>query len=253
MKQLIFLFCLATFIYNNSLFGQSPYQTNKKQEIVLWGAGAISLGTGIYLGTQLDLLTQEEITLLDRNTINSFDKSATFNHSDKAGNLSDVFLLSSHVLPGLFLIHKKTRADFGKIALIYGETFLLAEGLTNFTKRLVHRTRPLAYNESFSLEDKMTKSARLSFFSGHTSVTTANYFFTAKVFSDYFPDSKWKGVVWGTAIGIPALTGYLRVKAGKHYPTDVISGYAVGALVGYLVPHIHKKIKQKKAAKQVRF
>ena len=76
-------------------------------------------------------------------------------------------------------------------------------------------------------------------------MTAANTFFAAKVFSDYYPDSKWKPVVWTAAATIPAITGYLRVKGGRHFTTDVITGYAVGAAVGYLVPHFHKKKKAK--------
>ena len=47
--------------------------------------------------------------------------------------------------------------------------------------------------------------------------------------------------MWTLAFGVPAYTGYLRVKGGKHFYTDVITGYAVGTFVGWLVPHLHKK------------
>ena len=47
--------------------------------------------------------------------------------------------------------------------------------------------------------------------------------------------------MWSGAFLIPATTAYLRVKAGRHFPTDVIAGYATGAIVGYLIPHLHKK------------
>ncbi|MBT8218659.1 MAG: phosphatase PAP2 family protein, partial [Bacteroidia bacterium] len=46
-------------------------------------------------------------------------------------------------------------------------------------------------------------------------------------------------VVWTTAIAVPALTGLLRTRAGKHFYTDVIVGFVVGAAVGYLIPEIH--------------
>ena len=36
------------------------------------------------------------------------------------------------------------------------------------------------------------------------------------------------------------MTAYLRVRAGKHFLTDVIAGYAVGATIGILVPHLHR-------------
>ena len=39
---------------------------------------------------------------------------------------------------------------------------------------------------------------------------------------------------------VPAITAYLRVKGGKHFYTDVITGYLVGAAVGLIVPELHK-------------
>jgi len=35
-------------------------------------------------------------------------------------------------------------------------------------------------------------------------------------------------------------TAYLRVKAGKHFPTDVIVGAVIGSAVGYAVVSLHK-------------
>jgi len=97
---------------------------------------------------------------------------------------------------------------------------LIVGGLTSLTKRVTLRPRPLVYNELVPFSDKQQKNSRYAFFSGHASVSAANSIFAAKVFSDYFPDSKWKPIVWSAAILIPTSTAYLRVKAGKHYPTD---------------------------------
>ena len=36
------------------------------------------------------------------------------------------------------------------------------------------------------------------------------------------------------------LTGYLRRDSGHHFRTDVITGYCVGALIGYFVPELHR-------------
>ena len=84
------------------------------------------------------------------------------------------------------------------------------------------------------------KTVQNLFFSGHTSSSAYFSFFTAKVFADTHPNSKWKPVVWGSAIALPAMTGYLRYKAGKHFPTDVIVGYGVGAAFGILIPELYK-------------
>lgn len=132
-----------------------------------------------------------------------------------------------------------------KIAALYGETFFITTGITLLIKTTVKRNRPFVYNPEAPLDKKLTRNARTAFLSGHTSISAANCFFSAKVFSDYYPESKWKPVVWTTAAILPAITGYLRVKAGKHYPTDTIAGYLLGATTGLLIPQLHKKKMEK--------
>ena len=109
------------------------------------------------------------------------------------------------------------------------------------TKGIIRRPRPLLYNPNVPFEKKNKKGARLSFFSGHTSGVATLSFLSAKFFADYYPDSKWKPVVWTAAALLPSTTGYLRYKAGKHFKTDVMMGAAIGACVGILIPHLHKK------------
>ena len=70
-------------------------------------------------------------------------------------------------------------------------------------------------------------------------MVTALTFLTARIITDLHPDTKNKGVIWGAAITAPAILGYMRVRAGRHFPTDVIAGYAVGATIGYLIPEFH--------------
>ncbi len=223
---------------------ESPYQCTKKKDAIIYSLASSSLGVAYYLQSKTNPLTPERISLLDKNSINRFDRIATSFSSLTAKKASDYFFFGTLAMPSLFVFSKKMRNDVFDISLIYGETLFFTVGLTVITKNTTHRIRPLVYNSNFSLDDKMTKNARFSFFSGHASVVAASSFFTAKVFSDYHPDSKWKPWVWGAAITFPAITGYLRVRAGKHFPTDVMTGYAVGALVGYFVPHIHKRKKR---------
>ena len=245
--HLIVIFFVALFM-TIALSAQSPYQLNWKRESPYIATAAIVNGFGLYFREKIPLLTPDEVAILDATTVNSFDRFATRKYSINAKNASDIFWGSSHVLPLLFLANEKSRTDFGTIAALYGEVFFVNGGLTLLTKATIRRTRPFVYNSEVALEEKLETNAQTAFFSGHTSFTAANTFFVAKVFSDYYPDSKWKPMVWVLATTIPAATGYFRVAAGKHYPTDVITGYLVGAAVGILVPHFHKRKKDSKVA-----
>jgi membrane-associated phospholipid phosphatase len=46
--------------------------------------------------------------------------------------------------------------------------------------------------------------------------------------------------VWGAAAAVPAAVAYFRIQAGKHFLSDNIVGYAVGATAGIVVPQLHK-------------
>ncbi len=225
----------------NHSFGQSPYQLNWKQEGAYLILGGVTIGLGGYFRSTLPIYTAAELEVLNPNDINAFDRLATDHYLKSADRASDYFWGSTHVLPFLFLANRASRDDFATLAALYGEVFFVNTGITVLTKNTFRRTRPFVYNPDVPAEKKRTKNARSSFISGHTSMTAANCFFAAKVFSDYYPESNWKPIIWTGAAIIPAITGFLRTRAGKHYPTDTIAGYIVGATTGYLIPHLHKK------------
>ncbi|MCB0550014.1 MAG: phosphatase PAP2 family protein [Phaeodactylibacter sp.] len=234
------LLCQATILEPAKGQG-SPYQLNWKKEAALLGAGATTLGAGHLLRAQTVPLSTAEIYSLQYKSITGIDRIAIEQNSPRAYHASNYFLRASFALPLMFAAEKQARHALPTIALLYSETMMLNSGLTLLAKSAVLRPRPFVYNYDAGLESKQSLHARSSFFSGHTSNVAANTFFAAKVFSDFYPESKWKPLVWGIAATAPAITGYLRVKAGKHYPSDVMCGYAVGALAGYFIPHLHKK------------
>lgn len=125
-------------------------------------------------------------------------------------------------------------------AVIVAESGLLASGLTNTVKELVRRPRPYLYDPV--LADRYTPGPddRLSFWSGHTANMAALTFSAACVVqrSDAAPGMK--TATWATAAAVPACMGLLRMRAGRHFPTDVLAGYAIGAAVGFLVPYVHR-------------
>ncbi len=234
-----FVFIIAILLQIN-LPAQSPYRLSWSKDLAFTGAGMATLGTAEYLRKRITLFTPDELERLDRIYVNNLDRRATHLLFEPADRVSDVFMSTAQLMPVIFLAGKKTRRHFGQIAVMYGETMLINGSLTMVTKYAVHRPRPYVFNGEASLSSIQSVNAQASFVSGHVSSTAASTFFMAKVYCDFYPDSAWKPVVWTAAAFVPAVTGYLRVRAGKHYPTDVIGGYALGAAVGFLVPHLHR-------------
>ncbi|MEM6316110.1 MAG: phosphatase PAP2 family protein [Bacteroidota bacterium] len=225
----------------------SPYQLRPKKEISLFSTAIGVNIVGLSFAQSIEPLTVEEISGLRPTDIRGFgfDRNTVRHFSGRAHTTSDIFLFGSLSFPLLLMTDKSMRKDYLKIGVMASQAFLLNAGLTTLTKATVQRTRPFAYNPLVSDATKMTKSTKMSFFSGHTSVVSTLSFFSAKVYADYHPNSKWKPVVWTTAALLPAATGYLRYRAGKHFPTDVVVGYGVGAAIGVLIPHLHRSKKER--------
>jgi membrane-associated phospholipid phosphatase len=243
--RLLIVFCLLLSSFGNQVHGQ--YTLNTARESILLGTGGVLSSAGLLYLKEFPPLSEEDIHAYYR-TPPEFafkpDRWAIKQSSKTAKTISDICLTTS-IIPPLLLAFDRPKADDGRSthSVMMIESFILTWGATSTTKRIARRARPFMYNEDlyhFPMALRRAENGRQSFFSGHTSVTSAMYFFTAATFSEYYPDSDWKPWVWGASVSVPALTGFLRVKAGKHFPTDVIVGYAVGALIGgVLVPALH--------------
>jgi membrane-associated phospholipid phosphatase len=217
---------------------------------VLAGVGVITLGTSVALTHRLDLLTPTEINALNRATINTFDRGATYHWNPKLDRLSDVTFAGNVALAGLLTVATRPmQQDIKTVAVMYLETVLLANGVGRTVKAVTLRTRPYVYNPAAPLDEKQTKDARQSFFSGHATNAFATAVFTGEIFRHYFPRSKLKPVVWIGSLGLATATAVLRYEAGLHYPTDLLVGAAFGSLVGWGIPKLHE-VKNKSALGQ---
>lgn len=222
-------------------FAQSPYELRTGRELGLLGGGVVSLGASQVLRNEVDPLTQAEIRPLNRAGVNAFDRGATYHWSKRADKLSDVTLAGNAAVLGLLtVVNKPMRQDVKTVAVMYVETLLLANGIERSVKGITQRTRPFVYNSNAPLEEKITRDARQSFFSGHATNAFATAVFTSEVFRHYFPDSKLKPVVWIGSLGLATATAVLRYEGGLHYPTDLLAGAAFGSLVGWGIPKLHE-------------
>lgn len=218
----------------------SPYELGKGD---YWatGIGALAGGAGLYMYGNIDAPTQQEIASLKRSDIIGFDRGTTKNWNLDRANESDFTVFVSMALPATLFFTETARDDFREISVMYMETMLLTNALATITKSVVKRYRPYCYDNKAPYSEKYEPFARTSFFSSHSANAFAGAVFLGSVYGEYFPDSKFKGIVWSGALLTAGYTAYLRVAAGKHFPTDVIAGAIVGGAIGYLVPHLHKK------------
>lgn len=184
--------------------------------------------------------TEAEIMRLDKNDLNGFDRWAAGKYNETADKNSDLLFYGSIPLPLLLFIDKDIRKDALKISFMYLETFAVTGIFYTGSAYFVDRYRPFAYGDKAPMLEKTNGNTKNSFLAGHPALVSTATFFMAKVYSDYHPDSKFKYAMYGFAIAATGTTAYLRHVAGKHFPSDLLTGTTMGVLSGILVPHFHK-------------
>ncbi|PSR12524.1 MAG: hypothetical protein DA408_13405 [Bacteroidetes bacterium] len=242
MRNAFFILFLGLLFTSHTGFTQQtfPYEWSNQTDLPLLGVGSLTTGVAIYLDRRVQPLTEAQIRLLDVGQVAGFDRYATRHYSPQAHQFSNITGLTSIAFPFALLLDQDNREHSGELLLITLEGALLNAGLINLTKTIARRTRPFVYNGSAPMALKLKQSARFSFYSGHTAVSSFFTFCGAQMYHDIYPGSRSRGAVWATAAVIPLLTGYGRVRAGRHFLSDVLVGYGVGALLGVVVPRLHR-------------
>ena len=120
------------------------------------------------------------------------------------------------------------------------QSVLLTAVLTSGIKGLVGRGRPNANQndpDTFSPGRGFTNSAFASFPSGHTSASFAIATVLSHELSGHFPKrQRWiRGLLFGAATTV----GVSRVYENVHWPSDIVTGAALGTLGGMYVLRRH--------------
>jgi len=222
-----------------------------------WVLASVGLGLttfSFYRQAGVDPITREEIRRLRPEDVNPFDRGATGNWSPEWAHRSDAFRMGVVGAGLLFLgVEGSWAAMDGRsddaltLVSMFGEVALLTAGATYATKVLAGRRRPFLFNPSLGVDQRYEIASSgvddpaASFFSGHSSGAFAAATFASTLFQNIHGRSAWSHLMWGSTLSLASLTAYARVKAGVHYPSDVIIGALVGGGIGYLVPRLHGK------------
>ncbi|MFZ4520962.1 MAG: phosphatase PAP2 family protein [Bacteroidales bacterium] len=202
-------------------------------------------------------LTPEELSFINtdqqKNLINSIDRWALHQKSSDRTlykKFSDYGEIGIFVLPSLLIIDKNIRRDWLDILLMYVEGHTITFSFYNYSPlgpSFVNRYRPFVYypengSEGLTEDYRMNNNnTRNSFFSGHVGSCAYSTFFMAKVYCDYHPELGAAKYLIYLAASIPPLAiGYARIKSLDHFPSDVAVGFGLGAVIGIVVPALHK-------------
>jgi membrane-associated phospholipid phosphatase len=191
---------------------------------------------------------------LDPSTIHwSVDRDAVGHLSTDANAASNWFRNAAVVYP-VALAFASAPSDTrlrstGTRVVVYGESMLLAGGITSLIKIGDSRPRPFTYVPASSLPDHDRyrtddKRAFHSMPSGHASTTACAASFAITDHLLTRPQAHWleRAAVGFTSGALAASTASLRVEAGQHFPSDVMAGAAIGTATGIGVPLLHRWI-----------
>ena len=240
MRLFLWVFLLSSLISNAKGQHTSPYTFRNSTEIAIPVVGLGTAGLSYYFHRNKPTLTEENIANLKISDINAFDRKAVYQWRPKSARLSDALMFTAIASPLLLMSSQKIRRDWEKPAVLGVEVFFLNLGLTSLTKELVRRPRPYVYNPNAPMSLKTSRDATTSMYSGHTSTAASMSMFSAMTLQHYHKGAKWMPLVWTSAIILPLGTGILRYRAGKHFWSDIITGYVAGSLTGLLVPVLHR-------------
>ncbi len=160
-------------------------------------------------------------------------------HAGRARRTSDI--LAFAVVPGGMVAHQLLAAraagdvQSGLVdLLLVAEATALALDLNQAVKYAAGRQRPFVRYANHPPDREPSPDDNLSFYSGHATLafSLAAAAGTVSTLRGY-RSAPW---IWGTGMTAASVVGYLRVAGDMHYLTDVLTGAALGAAIGFAVP-----------------
>lgn len=201
-----------------------------------------AIGIGLAFSAARLVRTQKAYCapLCDKSDLNGLDRLTAGRWSPGWATVSDASVYSLGALAAAYLFVDEKPLHALNDAIVVGESALLATATATIMTAAVARPRPYLYGENAPLDTRNSVDASMSFISSHTAVAFAISTSTWRTYQRLHPDSNAHWAVLAVGDAAATVVGLARVFAGRHFPTDVITGALVGSSVGALVPALHK-------------
>ncbi len=215
--------------------GQAPYSAR-------WGDAVSVLAAGVAVlipeATKLPKAAPScgATAPCDPASLPGIDRVALHTFSGSAGTASTALLAGLVGFAGVASFEGATPAQRRGHVAVFANSLAWTFAASEWMKVIVRRKRPVLYTAGATAAAGDPNSQR-SFPSGHASVAFAaatTYLVMAQ--RERLPHrGRNAALLYVGALGVSAL----RVSAGKHFPTDVVGGAALGTGIGWLVAKVH--------------
>ena len=140
----------------------------------------------------------------------------------------------------VFLLQKKIGwKQLGIVTLFIALLLLIGnETIEKLCKPFFQRLRPCNDPEIKDIIRIVHQSNTFSFFSGHAANSMSTMMFIYLILKKHY---KYTFLIFL----YPLIFAYSRIYLGVHFPGDILTGYAVGATLGFVFYKIYQKTQQK--------
>jgi membrane-associated phospholipid phosphatase len=214
---------------------ESPYELDPVVDLPVIGLGLAGLSAAFIEVPPAACLPSCE----PPQDLNALDRAALGHHSPTAHSVADGLVIGLVVSPALSDLVDSGGDGYLVDMVVHGEVLALTQGLTQLTKFAVRRSAPLIYDETVPLDERESRDASRSFWSGHAATAFAAATSYSVTYWLRHPRDPWRFVVLASSLSAATAVGMLKIHAGYHYPTDIAAGALAGASIGVLVPMLH--------------
>jgi len=196
-------------------------------------------GGALYLGLELAIkgrIIPDECRWCESNRFDTAVRSALrWDNVQAANTISNLTGYVGNPAYAVALLATSTRGDWRRF---YDDVTPVIQagvitGVVNWIgKAIAVRRRPFAFFKAEPVRAKHDFDT--SFFSGHSAL--AFTMATSSAMVAHLRGYRSEAALWIGGLTLATATGYLRIAGDAHYATDVITGAAVGAAIGLVIP-----------------
>jgi hypothetical protein len=228
--------CQALFITGAALWIAGKH--HRPQRSMLWSALllAADLAAIPAILRAKPAIQDAEIDAIDQSAVPAIDRIALrlpIERREAIRKSSDQMLRLLVAAPLLFLFNKRLRHRAASWLQDYVWGHALTYTIYTFSPigpAFVDKYRPIVYRSGAPLKERDKGNNRNSQYSGHTGNAAFASFFAARLFAQIQPaNSGLKEAGFGLAALAALILGSLRVRAQKHFPSDVLLAGGIGA------------------------